>query len=241
MKIDATSLSAELGLNVECFSTISSTLDYVLDKISNCLPVADLVVALHQTSGKGREGKRFYSPSNTGIYVTFVFATDRFDRSFLTPRCAFALRRSIEKVFSIKTGIKWVNDLYFGGRKVAGILVRARDDRLLVSFGVNIEMPEFVPDEIKDRFGSLTVSCDESKYQQLVVTLYRELIKARNVTKQDLLLDYRENCVHLGRNVRLYYNENWITGKCIGIADDFSLLLRTDEGIRSYSSGILDI
>lgn len=241
MKIDAISLASELGLRVEVFSTIPSTLEYALEMVRKEKTLPDLIVSMHQTSGKGREGKSFYSPPNTGIYLTFVVAKEEFDQSYLTARCAVALRRSVREIFGMETGIKWVNDLYYDDRKVAGILVRATGDLLLISFGINVEMPDFVPDELKNRFGSLTVTCEKEKYQLLIATLYRELLVVRNISNEDLLCDYRDNCVHLDRIVRIFHNEKCIMGRCIGIGDDFSLLLETDDGVHSYSSGILDI
>ena len=223
MKLNAVALERELSIKVEVFPSLSSTLDYCEERIAQGSAVSDLVIACHQTKGRGRTGKSFYSPADTGLYLTLCFPKHRLAQTHLTPRCAVALMLSIQEVFGLAVGVKWVNDLYVQGRKVAGLLLRSVGDRILVSAGVNVEMPPSVPSELEGRFGALTKSCDPALYHKLVTSFYRSL------------------CIHLGTKVRLLYNGEEIDGRCIGIDRDFSLVLDVFGERKSFSSGILEI
>ena len=83
-----------------------------------------VVVAEEQIAGKGRPGKTFFSPAATGLYLSIVLrptlAADR--GQFITCAAAVACAQAIEQVTGAESLIKWVNDIYCDGRKVAGIL-----------------------------------------------------------------------------------------------------------------------
>lgn len=92
------------------------------------------VCALRQTCGRGRMDRSFISP-NGGIYVSFLF--DYNNNLSLTAMAAVAVRRSILKVCGISCDIKWVNDLYYRGKKVCGILAEAVNDKVVLGIGIN--------------------------------------------------------------------------------------------------------
>jgi BirA family biotin operon repressor/biotin-[acetyl-CoA-carboxylase] ligase len=115
-------LQALLGFDFEYFDVIDSTSLYLSRCIKQAKNPPRLVIASEQTNGQGRIGKKFFSPPNTGLYLTFCFGENQIQNSDLTPRLAVAVCEAIFDVFSISCGIKWVNDLYLNGRKVCGVL-----------------------------------------------------------------------------------------------------------------------
>ena len=84
-------------------------------------------VADEQSDGRGRMGRGFYSPAGTGIYLSLLlpWQGESSEAVCLTCAAAVAVHRAILTVTGIETGIKWVNDLYVGDRKVCGILAEA--------------------------------------------------------------------------------------------------------------------
>ena len=84
-----------------------------------------LIITSHQTDGKGRRGKSFYSPKDKGLYMSYVPSGDYSieDTGMLTIRSALALQMAISHYFKIETEIKWLNDIYLRDRKLAGILI----------------------------------------------------------------------------------------------------------------------
>ena len=83
-----------------------------------------LVLTAHQTAGRGRLGRSFESPAGKGVYLSVVLRPDLHTASAqtLTIAAAVAVCRAVEKLCGIRLGIKWVNDLYYQGKKVCGIL-----------------------------------------------------------------------------------------------------------------------
>ena len=77
-------------------------------------------IARGQTAGKGRFGRSFYSPTDTGIYMTYVFRIDQMCASAV--RVTTAASVAVAKALNCGAKIKWVNDLYLGGKKICGIL-----------------------------------------------------------------------------------------------------------------------
>lgn len=241
MRIKASALERVLNMKVEVFSTISSTLDYVIENTGKGLSVPDLVVALHQTKGRGREGKSFYSPPDTGIYMTFSFKKDHLNCSYLTSRCAIAMQSAIRDVFGVTTGLKWVNDIYLEKRKVAGILLHTTEHTVFVSVGVNVEIPKIIPKHLKERFGALTVTCEDEKYQALVISFYQTFLRTLKLPTQQILDEYRRLCIHIDQKVTIQFNGKAIVGDCVGINDDFSLCLNVDGDLRLFNSGVLKL
>ena len=94
------------------------------------------LIANHQTAGRGRQGHSFYSPADTGLYVSMI-RTDHdvlhpVTLSKLTLAAAVATAEAIEEAVGVSPQIKWVNDLYYRDRKVCGILTESvgwLDDR----------------------------------------------------------------------------------------------------------------
>ncbi|MCI6004974.1 MAG: biotin--[acetyl-CoA-carboxylase] ligase [Blautia sp.] len=89
------------------------------------------VIAQQQTAGRGRRGRSFYSPEDAGLYLSVVLEPkgETLQESLLlTTAAATAVYKAVKKVCRISLDIKWVNDLYFHGQKVCGILTEAVTD-----------------------------------------------------------------------------------------------------------------
>lgn len=120
----------------------------------------DAVLAKKQTKGRGRLGKRFFSPEKTGIYLSILLPYE--DAQLLTIAAGVAVFKSIEKTTGIKTDIKWVNDLFVNGKKIAGILAEAITDKdgvlsaIILGVGINVAYPtNDFPQDIKETAGVL--------------------------------------------------------------------------------------
>lgn len=124
-----------------------------------------VIIAEEQTKGRGRMGRSFYSPPSRGIYMSFILKP-RFDASkavLITTAASVAVCRAIEKVTGVSCSIKWVNDLYAGGKKVCGILTEAVTDfetgqieHIVLGIGINYSTTsEEFPEALSEVAGSL--------------------------------------------------------------------------------------
>lgn len=83
-----------------------------------------LLAAASQSAGRGRIGRRFWSPDGSGIYFSFIYIPEGGirDPGRITAAAAVGVCRAADSLYGIRSGIKWVNDVYVGGKKVSGIL-----------------------------------------------------------------------------------------------------------------------
>ena len=110
-------------------------------------PHGTLVLTAHQQAGRGRLGRRFESPAGKGVYLSLILrpALSAADAQSATISAAVAVARAVKALCGLELGIKWVNDLYYQGRKVCGILTEAGTDMesgqlewLVVGIGLNL-------------------------------------------------------------------------------------------------------
>lgn len=190
------------------FDTVGSTND-VAKKLCED-GKAYLVVANSQTNGRGRQGKSFFSPADSGLYFSLTVNTNKPDFSFTGVTCAVsvAVTRAIEKLTDLHTRIKWVNDIYIDNKKVCGILVQAvtengRISRLIIGVGINISTADF-PEEIKGIAGALNKNIDRSILTAEIVNNIRELIKEKPCNYLD---EYKAKSNVLGKDI-IYFKDN---------------------------------
>lgn len=110
------------------------------------------VIAGAQTSGRGRLGRNFYSPPDTGVYLSILLRPLSLAPSeavAFTTMAAVAACEAIEKVSGRQAQIKWVNDIFMDGKKVSGILTEAslrpksgKIDSIVLGIGINVYPPE---------------------------------------------------------------------------------------------------
>ena len=83
-----------------------------------------LFVAGRQTAGRGRMGRTFASPANSGIYFSLVYRPKGGVKNpaFLTAAAAIAVKNAVKKLYNEDCQIKWVNDVFLNGKKICGIL-----------------------------------------------------------------------------------------------------------------------
>lgn len=125
-----------------------------------------IIVAESQSAGRGRLGRTFYSPSKTGIYISMIYAPEKgiSEPAKLTAFSAVAVCRAIKKLYNANPAIKWINDIFMGGKKVSGILTEgimnfetARIESAVIGIGINIsDNPDKMPEDVKKIAGSIT-------------------------------------------------------------------------------------
>lgn len=198
-----------------------------------------------QTAGRGRVGRSFYSPKDTGIYLSLLLESPKelFDTVMLTTASAVAIRRAILSVTGIATGIKWVNDLYYKGKKISGILAESLTvgDRRYVIIGVGINLnTESFPEELRDKAGSLgAVGVRNALAAECIKRLFQV---ASDPMNEEIIKEYREGSVVLGEAV--VYTENGVSRS--GVASHIDdrgrlLVIHPDGSEKLLSSGEISL
>ena len=112
------------------FEELDSTNRYLKELAAKDARPGTVIIANRQSAGRGRLGRKFFSPGEKGIYMSILLRPDiPLERAVLiTSMAAVAVARAIERVSGIEAKIKWVNDIFLKGKKVCGILTEAGID-----------------------------------------------------------------------------------------------------------------
>jgi BirA family biotin operon repressor/biotin-[acetyl-CoA-carboxylase] ligase len=141
-------------------------------------PEGALVTAEAQTAGRGRLGRRWLAPSGTSLLCSLQLrpAVSQERLPELTGVAAHACAEAIAALTGLEPELKFPNDVLIGGRKVGGILAEAREDRVVLGLGVNVNVPEAgLPQEVDRPATSLLVETgrDLDRAELLVEVLER--------------------------------------------------------------------
>lgn len=196
-----------------------------------------LVVAEQQTAGRGRMGRSFYSPMQTGAYFSVAYVTDGTPESVvtLTGAVAVAVMRAIRRLTGIQTKIKWVNDLYLDDKKVCGILAEsifgAFSDglqRVVIGIGINLHTCDF-PDELKGKAGAL--GAPTLTRAALIAAVWQELLPMLNAPEdRSWLADYRSYSYVLGKKIGWVEKGERHVGFADAIDADGALIVHDEKG-----------
>lgn len=215
-----------------------------------------LVAAASQTAGRGRIGRRFWSPDGSGIYFSFAYIPEGgiTNPGRITAAAAVGVCRAADFLYGIQCGIKWVNDVYAGGRKVSGILTEgwtpavtegepARVQAAVVGIGVNIRAGSFLPPELSAKAGGIAdeavrLGCPPDRAasvtrSRLLASCMAHILRVLS-TGEDIRDEYASRSVLTGREVTVIplvgEGKNNYRAQVLGIGNSLGLLVRTQDG-----------
>lgn len=174
-----------------------------------------VILSEEQTAGKGRMGRSFYSPNQTGIYMSLILKPDLLaaDAVLITAGAAVGVCRGIKKATGLETKIKWVNDIFYKDKKVCGILTEAGTDfesgmlsYLIIGIGINVFAPaRDFPPEISSLAGSLfNQKPDALTRNQLAAEIINEVIKiCDNLSDRSFVEEYRKRSMVIGHMIEV--------------------------------------
>ena len=236
------------GVELYFYDSINSTNTQAKRLLAEGLSGNALITANEQTAGRGRQGRSFYSPKNTGIYYSYVFHPQKTlaDAVFITTAAAVSVIRAIERLSAVNPTIKWVNDVYVEGKKICGILTEAVSDfesgaleSVIVGIGINVSTASF-PAELQNTAASLG---DASITRaQLLNTAVEELVRvAEDLENPAIMEDYKRHSAVIGKEITFIKNGITTKAVAIGIDEKGGLVVKTEQGTLTLSSGEITV
>ncbi len=251
-------------LNAECpardtlhwFDSIDSTNTRAKQLAAQGAPQGTIVIAGHQTGGRGRLGRSFSSPAGMGIYLSYILrpGCKPQDMMHLTCAAAVAACDAVEASAGVRPGIKWTNDLVIGGKKLGGILTELSVDGktglvdyAVIGIGINCcQRAEDFPEEIRDMAVSLSAVCEKEIDRSTVAAgLISQLQHLGNVflsEKAQIHKAYRSDCITLGQSVVILRSDRKQYAKALSVDEDGGLVVEFPDGSReAVTSGEVSV
>ncbi|HVF54476.1 MAG TPA: biotin--[acetyl-CoA-carboxylase] ligase [Actinomycetota bacterium] len=252
-------LRGQLGLPLEFHGTLDSTNRRAAEWASNGAPHGALVVADHQTAGRGRHGRTWLSHPGAGLLFSLILrGHDYLDSpGVLTTALGVAVAQGITDAAEIATSVKWPNDVYSGGRKLAGILVETTtgtaDAAVIAGIGVNVSLPPSkLPRGIAERATSIveqrrrvTEGPPPGRAELLAHTLLRfEQLWAEVATNGpgELMTTATSLSEVLGRHVLITLpGGTSVEGEATGLTHEGALVVDSPDGRMELMSGEVEL
>ena len=231
------SLLLENKASVTVLNETTSTNDIAKIKVIEKVNHGSVVVANSQTAGRGRRGRSFFSPKDSGVYFSIILRPKVSPEKcvLLTSATAVAVCEAIEELTSQKAEIKWLNDVYVNSKKCAGIILEGvfdlnggEDNYIIVGIGVNVTTVDF-PEEFSKRAGSVGALSRNA----LVAKVVNKLVKiCENLESREYLEEYKRRCFVLKKTITVLKNDDTYTAFAEDIDDIARLIVVKENGER---------
>jgi BirA family biotin operon repressor/biotin-[acetyl-CoA-carboxylase] ligase len=226
--------------NVLLFDSLESTNNTAKEYISLGYSHGTFIIANEQTAGKGRLGRSFYSPKDTGIYLSVILDVNYLpnnDFTHLTANCALLVSKTIDLVTQKTSYIKWVNDILIDNKKVCGILLESVFDssnyvsHIVAGIGVNVSTIVF-PSDITNKATSLLNNNRKNEVKNMMIGFLINTISSSD----DWLIDpnnhtnYVNRSIVINKNVDVIMPNETFKAFITGIDDDYRLIIKKESG-----------
>lgn len=212
------------------------------------------VIANEQTAGRGRLGRDFFSPPDTGIYLSLLLRPKNYlpeQAMNVTTMAAVAVCEAIEEVAGKDARIKWVNDVYIGHRKVCGILTEGSFnlengslDYVVLGVGMNAYQPEGgFPGDIADRAGAIFHErVSDGKNRLAAAFLNHFMAYYRGEVPGGYGDKYRAKSMVIGHDIEVISSQGQRSAYALDVDKDCRLIVRYEDGsIERLFSGEISI
>ncbi|WP_313125877.1 biotin--[acetyl-CoA-carboxylase] ligase [Proteiniclasticum ruminis] len=244
-------LGAQPSYHVEVLEEVPSTNTYLKENDSKKNNA--LVFSKKQTKGRGRLGRSFFSEDLGGLYFSLLKKEDlaHYNPSYATIACALSVRDALSEISGLPLSIKWVNDIYYEGKKLAGILTEGTLEMetgtlssLILGIGINVNTKGF-PQELEDIATSLFMETGRTYVRQDVAkNVLSHLEKNLLLTKDHpaaLLSAYKEHLLYLGEEITFLYNNQPKRGILKDLTPEGHLLVESEGSLLTLHSGEISI
>ncbi len=234
-------------IDIFSYKTIDSTNTQMKKLAINGGKNHSVIVSEEQSAGRGRFGRSFYSPAQKGVYMSVLLKTGDSlqNATMITIKTAVAVRRAIAKLYDIEVAIKWVNDLYYRGKKVCGILSEAISDfesgmieAIIIGIGINVSTDNF-PLEMASIATSLGLQ--EANRNQFIAEILNQLFAIIDEDFKLVLNEYRMASCVLHKQITFNQKGEQFTGLVREINDLGNLVVSSNGAEMVLTAGEVSI
>jgi BirA family transcriptional regulator, biotin operon repressor / biotin---[acetyl-CoA-carboxylase] ligase len=236
-----------IGREVLVYNSTASTNDVAWHYANNKKNDGLAIFAEQQSAGRGRGGNTWVAQKSQSILCSVLLLNETSMPETLTLTVAVAACEAIGRCGSKYAKIKWPNDILFGGKKVAGILVESKRSKghfnYVIGIGVNChQKQESFPSELYDIATSVDIEsetvCDRVSLAKRLLVSLDEWLAVMAKDQKAILDRWYELSAQLGHRVTLQYNRRSFTGRVLGIDPQEGLIVQLENGgVRMFPAG----
>lgn len=232
------------------FDTIDSTNAWLLAQAEQGADSGTCVLAEHQSAGRGRRGRTWYSPFGANLYLSLLWRFDAGAAALATLSLAagVAIAEALVTLGVAQPTLKWPNDIHYQGRKLGGLLIeiageRQGPSRAVLGLGLNLHMPAGTGARIDQPWIDLAdILQADLPNRNTIAALCIDRLSAMlaafpETDPADLLDAWRRFDGYRDRPADLQFGTQSIAGIYRGIDAQGALVLETDAGERRFSAG----
>lgn len=225
------------------FDTVESTNSEAKILAANGAEEFTAVFSEHQSAGRGRLGRSFYSPRGSGLYLSVVLRPrlSASDALSITTAAAVAVSRAIENFFHKSPKIKWVNDLYLNDKKICGILCESALNQeggaewVILGIGINLfPSEEPIPEELRDIVGFVCEEKTDVDKAYIAAEIIKEFKKIYDrIEEREFFKEYNERLMLTGRRVTVLAGGTEKSALVLGTDNNLGLRVLFDDKTES--------
>lgn len=231
------------GRRVLWYPEIGSTNDVASTLAERGEPEGTVIVADAQTAGRGRLGRTWASPGGAGLYLSIILRPDPSFAGLVTLAAGVAVAEGIERATGLPVVLKWPNDVYVEGRKLAGILAEAVSSfAVVLGIGINV-LPAAYPQDVAARATSLETELGRAVDRgavlaECLVAFALRYDDLRSTRSADVVRAWKARAAAtFGRRVAWESSGVQLEGIAQGVDGDGALLVQTPQGMLRIISG----
>ena len=243
-----------VGKKIYFYEEADSTNDIADQLAREGAPEGTVVLTEYQDKGKGRMGRKWFSPKGKNILLSIILRP-KIDPSFvslITVMSSVALAKALRKM-DFLAKIKWPNDIYIEGKKVAGILTEMKCEQdkinyLVLGIGINVNMAQSdIPETLWNQVSSLAMLKGQSVDRLLFLKnffseLENEYDQVKDYQYDRILEEWSKMSLLVGKWVEVSCGDRKFEGVVLGSGSKGELLLKLENGfVESVLSGDIRI
>ncbi|MGI2856434.1 bifunctional biotin--[acetyl-CoA-carboxylase] ligase/biotin operon repressor BirA [Shewanella algae] len=233
------------------FDELGGTNTFLLNHVDE-LSNGDLCIAEYQSAGRGRRGRQWLSPYGSHLYLSMYwqFSQGLSQAMGLSLVVACSLVSVLESFGIAGLGVKWPNDIYLDGRKLAGVLIEMSGTAdsecdLVIGIGLNMAMPAELGEQLDQPWSDLSGLESMPDKTELAINLHQQLLKDIKLFETQGLAAFSTRWqsadIFAGQQVKLLLGEQQISGHYLGIDEQGGVILQTENGPQHFVGGEISL
>ncbi|MFC1562793.1 biotin--[acetyl-CoA-carboxylase] ligase [candidate division KSB1 bacterium] len=230
-----------LSKNIFFLEGVDSTNNFARYLIQNGKGEGNVVISDYQTKGRGRLGRKWHSPPGMGVWMTVILRLtyDNVSIHFFNYLCILSVVEAIHDLISVKSEIKWPNDILVGKKKVCGVLsevVKSNNNKEFVTAGIGLNVNQNYndfPPELSEIATSLRIVYGSELVREKVIIKILQFLEKNYKLYIEGNIDYIFNewlkwCTTIGKKIRVVTAEKYFEGIAVDIKPDGKLILKNE-------------